>query len=170
MVGEAGRLINSEDQSRTGQVGLIWVTPRYLKAAYLGIAAGIDHVHVEKAVLREVRIERQAKQAALTGRGYLGGQIEERRSQDLIVVEIDNLDLPGLLHDEESIVIARGRNGIQGRRQARRNPSRSDRANLTLWPVRVEPIDQVLGRSAWKCVAAVITDDEIDICHCTMRK
>ena len=95
-------------------------------AADFGVARGVDQIDVEEAVAGEVRIEGEAEQAALAVRQDLARHVEERRCQNPSGGEIEDLDLPGLLDDEQATGIAGRRGGEKRLGEIGRNSGRDD--------------------------------------------
>ena len=106
----AAGLVDGDDRRDARGIGDVRVR-RHVITADLGVAAGIDQIDVEKAVAGEIRIEGEAEQAALAVRQDLARYVEERRCQNRSGGEIEDLDLPGLLDDEQAAGIARRRAG-----------------------------------------------------------
>ena len=134
---------------------------RYVIAADLGVAAGIDQIDVEKPVAGVVRIECEAEQPALPIRQDLARYVEERGCQNLSAIEVENLDQPGLLDNEQPTGIIGWRAGEERLIESARHPGRGDGAGVVLRPVRVIAVDDVHPCRALQSVAAVSACDEV---------
>ena len=157
-------LVNGDDRRDARGIGDVGVR-RHVITADLGVAAQIDQIDVQKAVAGEPRIEGEAEQAALAVRQDLARHVEERCCQNPSGGEIEDLDLPGLLDDEQAAAIARWCDGEKRLTETRRDTGRNDGARLALRSVRVKPVDKVRAFGALQRIAAVIAYDQVDG-HC----
>ena len=156
-----GRLRDGDDRRGARRVRNVWVR-RHVITADLGVAASVDQIDVEQAVAGVIRIEREAEQPALPVRQDLAGYVEERRCQNLSGIEIEDLDQPGFLDDEQPTGIPGRRAGEDRLVEPARHPGRSDGAGVALRSVRVVAVNDVRACGALQRIAAVIAHDEID--------
>ena len=77
-----------------------------LITANFRVAAAIDQVDIEIAVLREVRVECEAEQALFAAECDLARYIEKWRVEDRMGGKIEDLDQSALLHDEQPSRVA----------------------------------------------------------------
>ena len=160
LVVEGLRLVDPDDQRRTGRIGEVRIR-RNLILADLGVPAGIDQVDIEEAVAGKIRIKGEAQETALAVGLDLCGDIEEGHRQNLPAGKVENLDQPALFHNEQAARVAGRGADEDGRGQRTRHPRRGNRAHIARWPIRVEPVDQVRCGRTQKLVATVVTDDEV---------
>src|SRR4029077_275231 len=156
-----GRLRDGDDWRGARRVRNVWVR-RHAITADLGVAARVDQIDVEQAVAGVIRIEREAEQPALPVRQDLAGYVKERRCQNLSGIEIEDLDQPGFLDDEQPTGIPGRRAGEDRLVEPARHPGRSDGAGVILRSVWVVAVDNVRACGALQRIAGVIAHGEID--------
>jgi len=80
-------------------------------------------------------------------------------------IEVQDLDLAGLLHDEQAARISRRRRDEKRGIEATRHAGCSDGRDVSLRAVGIEAVDQIPVRCATERVAAVVADDRVDCGH-----
>jgi hypothetical protein len=106
------------------------------------IACEVAHINIELAVGGMVWIKAQPQKALLACRADLTGKIEEGSGLQLARHGIEHADLPGLLDNEEVLVVSWGRSGKERLRQAR-GKARCRDGNLLARSVRIISVDAI---------------------------
>src|SRR5690606_25195018 len=99
------RLLDVEDRLRRGGVRAVRVGRAHRVSFDARVAGAVGVVHEEVPVGRVVRVECDAEQPALAAARHLGHDVQERRRQELAV--LNDPDAPGLLDDEQPRVTRR---------------------------------------------------------------
>ncbi len=152
----AGRVPPRHNQRLGRDVGGVGTGRGARVLPHLGRAGRIDHVHIEFAVAGVVRIEGQAQQALLAGRPEVGvGQVQERRRQLPVCGQIQDVDLAGVLLDDEQLVrIPRRRGREDGAGQGHGDLVHVDDAGIVRHIGRTEAVEDIVAGSAGQGVGA----------------